>query len=71
MAKRKISPDLKECAIRLGELGWDVQLIAETLCVSPASVYRWRNIFEEIQSVTRPSSGLAGRLLSLHGGGMS
>ena len=61
MAKRKISPDMKECALRLWELGWDLELITESLCISRASLYRWQKIFDEIQSVIRPPSGLAGR----------
>jgi len=61
MGNRKISPDLKECALRLWELGWDLELITESLCISWASVYWWRNIFAAFHSVTRPPSGLVGR----------
>jgi len=60
MGNRRISPDLKECALRLWELGWDLDLISESLCVSQASMYRWRNIFAEFLSVTRPRSGIVG-----------
>ena len=61
MVNRKISPDLKETALRLWELGWDLDLITDSLCISRRSVYRWRAIFEEIQSVTRPLSAPVGR----------
>ena len=30
MVNRKISVDLKECSLRLWELGWDKEFIAET-----------------------------------------
>ena len=60
MGNRRISPDLKECALRLWELGWDLELILDSLCVSQASIYRWRNLFNEFHAVTRPRSGLVG-----------
>ena len=60
MAKRKISLDLKECALRLWELGWDIPFITEALCILQSSLYRWHDIFEEFQSVTHPPSRLAG-----------
>jgi transposase len=58
---RRISPDLKECALRLWELGWDQNLIMESLCVSKSSLYRWRHIFKQHQSVQRPRSPILGR----------
>lgn len=61
MVNRRISPDLKETALRLWELGWDTELITESLCVSRASIYRWRQIFEELHTVTRPPSAPIGR----------
>lgn len=61
MVDRRISPDLKETALRLWELGWDVELITESLSISRASIYRWRQIFEETQSVNRPPSAPMGR----------
>ena len=61
MGNRRISSDLKECALRLWDLGWDLELISESLCVSCASMYRWRKIFDEYNSVTCPRSGLVGR----------
>ncbi|KJA25913.1 hypothetical protein HYPSUDRAFT_133934 [Hypholoma sublateritium FD-334 SS-4] len=61
MVNRRISPDLKVTALRLWELGWDVELITESLSISRASIYRWRQIFEETQSVNRPPSAPMGR----------
>jgi len=58
---RKISSDLKECALRLWELGWDRNLIVESLCVSKTSLYRWRHIFEKYRSVEQPRSSIIGR----------
>ena len=61
MGNRKISADLKESALRLWELGYELDFISESLCISQASMYRWRNIFAEFSSVNRPPSGLLGR----------
>ncbi|KJA16998.1 hypothetical protein HYPSUDRAFT_111694, partial [Hypholoma sublateritium FD-334 SS-4] len=61
MVNRRIGPDLKETALRLWELGWDTDLITESLCISRASIYRWRKIFEEFQTVNRPPSAPIGR----------
>lgn len=61
MVNRQISSDLKECALRLWDLGWDQDMIFESLCVSRASVYRWRKIFAEHHSVNKPRSPLIGR----------
>jgi len=61
MGNRRISSDLKECALRLWELGWDENLILESLCISRSSLYRWRSLFAELGSVTRPRSPLIGR----------
>ena len=61
MVNRKISVDLKECSLRLWELGWDKEFIAETLCISTTSLYRWRKIFEEYNTVKHPPSPLIGR----------
>ncbi|KAF7372394.1 DDE-3 domain-containing protein [Mycena venus] len=54
MVNRRISPDIKECALCLWELGWDRSAICSTLLVSQASPYRWVQIFEEFGSVTPP-----------------
>lgn len=61
MVNRRIGPDLKETALRLWELGLDTDLITESLCISRASIYRWRKIFEEFQTVNRPPSAPIGR----------
>jgi transposase len=61
MGNRRISPDLKECALLLWELGWVLELITVSLCISRASIYRWRDIFAECRSTGRPQSGLVGR----------
>ena len=61
MVNCKISVDLKECSLRLWELGWDKEFIAETLCISTTSLYRWRKIFEEYNSVKHPPSPLIGQ----------
>jgi len=61
MVNHKISVDLKECSLRLWELSWDRDFIAETLCISTTSMYRWRKIFEDYDSVKRPPSPLIGR----------
>ncbi|KAJ6453923.1 hypothetical protein C8R45DRAFT_846811 [Mycena sanguinolenta] len=54
MGNRKISLDIKECALRLWELGWDRSTICSTLLVSQASLYHWAKIFDEFSSVTPP-----------------
>jgi transposase len=61
MGNRKISRDLKECALRLWELGWEELDIIQGLAVSRSSLYRWRAIFEEYNNVNRPPSPLKGR----------
>ncbi|KAJ6543440.1 hypothetical protein DFH09DRAFT_831246, partial [Mycena vulgaris] len=58
---RRISPDLKECALRLWELGWEELDIRQALCVSRASLYRWRKIFEEFGTPTNPHARIGGR----------
>ncbi|THU81440.1 hypothetical protein K435DRAFT_592083, partial [Dendrothele bispora CBS 962.96] len=61
MVNRRISPDLKECALRMWNLGWDRADICYTFRVSQASLYRWKAIFDEFGQVTNPPSGLRGR----------
>lgn len=61
MVNRKISCDLKECALRLWELSWDQEMITESLCVSRASMYRWKKLFLDSGSVVPPQSPLRGR----------
>jgi hypothetical protein len=60
MVNRKIGPDLKECALRLWELGWEKDIIFESLGVSRASVYQWQSIFAEHNSVLKPCLPLVG-----------
>ncbi|KAJ6465259.1 hypothetical protein DFH09DRAFT_1381958 [Mycena vulgaris] len=61
MGNRKISAGLKDAALRLWDLGWDEKDIMQGLVVSRASLYRWKKLFEEIGSTTRPPSPLIGR----------
>ena len=61
MGFRIISADLKECVLRLWELGYDCPFIAESLCVSRTSMYRWRKLFDDIQAVEREASPIRGR----------
>ncbi|KAG2344655.1 hypothetical protein BDR05DRAFT_881783 [Suillus weaverae] len=60
MVNRRISKDLKECALTLWDHGWEVKDICEVLGVSRASCFRWRNMFEELGTVARPPSPLVG-----------
>ncbi|KAG1844619.1 hypothetical protein DFJ58DRAFT_717593 [Suillus subalutaceus] len=41
MVNRRISKDIKECALRLWDHGWDLEDIAEALGVSRRSCYCW------------------------------
>ena len=50
----KHTDEMRECALRLWELGWDTQLIVESHSVSERSLYRWRNNFVEFGTVSRP-----------------
>ena len=58
MVNRRISSDLKERALDLWNTGWDVEEICYAFHVSPRSLYRWRELFEELGSVTKPPSPL-------------
>ena len=62
MGNRKISRDLKGCALQLWELGHDLEFICESLCISQASMFQWRSIFDEFSSVNWPPSPLLRRL---------
>jgi transposase len=62
MVNCRISKELKECALRLWELGWEELDIIQGLVVSRSSIYRWRNIFDELRTVNRPPSPLRGRV---------
>ncbi|KAJ7027209.1 hypothetical protein C8F04DRAFT_909973, partial [Mycena alexandri] len=57
----RISSDLKDCALRLWNAGWETEDICHALHVSPRSLYRWRDIFEEFGQSTKPPSVLRGR----------
>jgi transposase len=61
MVNRRISSDLKECALTLWDRGWDYESISDALLVSVASLYRWRNNFETYGSVICPGFALKGR----------
>jgi hypothetical protein len=61
MGNCRISPDLKERALELWNLGWDAEDICFIFHVSPRSLYRWRDIFDEFGSITKPPSPLRGR----------
>ena len=52
---------MKDCALRLWELGWSREDICSTLCVSQASLYRWAALFEEFGSATAPPPLIRGR----------
>ncbi|KAG2741767.1 hypothetical protein P692DRAFT_201726212 [Suillus brevipes Sb2] len=61
MVNRRISKDLKECALRLWDHGWELKDICEAFGVSRRSCYRWQQIFEEHGAVEKPPSPLIGR----------
>jgi transposase len=65
MGNRKISPDLKECALRLWNVGWDIEDIHNALGISRASIYRWEAIFAEFGTVNRPPSPIRGQELRI------
>ncbi|KIJ15174.1 hypothetical protein PAXINDRAFT_51189, partial [Paxillus involutus ATCC 200175] len=65
MVNRRISPDLKECALRLWNNGWDIEDVCDAMGVSRASLYRWEAIFEEFGSVNRPPSPIRGQSLRI------
>jgi hypothetical protein len=60
MVNRRISEDIKQCALRLWNHGWDVQDICEALGISQGSCYRWRKIFEELGTIKKAPSPLIG-----------
>ena len=61
MPNRRISTDLKECALHLWDLGWELEEISFAFGVSTRSCYRWRQSLEAHGSVNRPPSPLRGR----------
>ena len=61
MGNQKISTDLKESALQLWELGYELDFISEHLCITQASKYCWCNIFADFGSVNWPPSALLRR----------
>jgi hypothetical protein len=61
MGNRKISVDLKMCALSLWDRGWQVEDIVDALLISRASLYRSNAIFEEHGSVNRRNFALRGQ----------
>ena len=61
MVNRRISTDMKECALRLWTAGWDEDDIAAAFSVSRSSLFRWKAIFAVFGSIKKPPSPLAGR----------
>ncbi|KAG1853998.1 hypothetical protein F4604DRAFT_1591383, partial [Suillus subluteus] len=62
IVNQRISNDLEDCALRLWNHGWESEDICEAFGVSERSCYRWRWIFEECGTVTKPPSTLTGRI---------
>jgi transposase len=60
MGNRRISADIKECALRLWDVGWELEDICWALMVSHRSIYRWQAIFIEHGSVNRLPSPMIG-----------
>ncbi|KAI6009512.1 hypothetical protein F5J12DRAFT_905064 [Pisolithus orientalis] len=60
MPNRHISSDLKECALHLWNLGWDLKDISFALGISSCSCYCWWEVLEEYGSVVCPHSPLRG-----------
>jgi transposase len=60
MVNCRISPDRKLCALHLWDHGWEIEDICFALLISRRSLYRWRQIFAEHGSVTRPASPIIG-----------
>jgi transposase len=54
MGNRRISPDLKKCAVELELLGWDMEDVADILGVSSKSVKRWRDNMMDHGTLDRP-----------------
>ncbi|KAG1812639.1 hypothetical protein EV424DRAFT_1264960, partial [Suillus variegatus] len=65
MGNRRISADLKECALNLWNTGWDIEDICDALGVSCTSIYRWETIFAEYGTVNRPPSPICGQQLRI------
>ncbi|KAF8495259.1 hypothetical protein F5888DRAFT_1591062, partial [Russula emetica] len=61
MVNRRISSDIKNHALELWQIGWDMEEICYAFHVSPSSLYRWRAILDDFRTVTKPPSPLRGR----------
>ncbi|KAF8576351.1 hypothetical protein K439DRAFT_1249820, partial [Ramaria rubella] len=61
MPFRKISPDLKNCAMDLYNRGWEEPEICDILKVSHSSFFRWKANMAQHGNVVRPPSHLQGR----------
>ncbi|PCH39788.1 hypothetical protein WOLCODRAFT_68487 [Wolfiporia cocos MD-104 SS10] len=62
MGNRKISEDMKLCALRLWASGWVQDDICKILGISGRSLYRWQHIFEDFGHAVKPPSPLHGRI---------
>ena len=60
MGNKKISNDLKECALDLWNHGWALEDICVALQMSKHSLYCWHQIFEEHGTAAWPQSPLIG-----------
>jgi transposase len=60
MVYRKISPDMKQRALQLIDEGWEIDDVAEVLCVASKSIGRWANNYD-IHGRVDPPSVLRGR----------
>jgi transposase len=60
MGNQCISADVKECALRVWDSGWELEDICWALMVSRRSIYHWQLIFKEYGSIKRPPSPLLG-----------
>lgn len=61
MVNRRISKDLKECALSLWDKGWESKEIINALGISLSSLYRWQAIFDECGSPNRIPTTSHGR----------
>jgi transposase len=61
MVNRKISADIKQCAVTLWNCGWQLGVIGNILGISQRSIYRWQENLGQHGSVLPPPSPLRGR----------
>ncbi|KIK79070.1 hypothetical protein PAXRUDRAFT_834275 [Paxillus rubicundulus Ve08.2h10] len=55
MVYRKISTDMKQCALELLEMGWEMEEVTEALGMSSRSIDHWADIYKEHRRVDLPS----------------